>query len=190
MQLGETILLGAALAMDAFAVSAASAMTLKNIRPVDLLLLAGAFGFFQGLMPLIGYFAGNACAVFTIHLASPLACLLLCLVGGKMLTDSLLHPAEPIICLTPQLILLQAVATSVDALAVGVSLAAAGVNLNPTAGLNIWQASLVIAACTFALCLLAGLLGRLCSARLAGQAGKAGVFGGLVLIAIGLKMLF
>lgn len=185
MQLGESILLGVALAMDAFAVSAASAMTLKKIRPADLLLLAGAFGFFQGIMPLIGYFAGSACAVFTIHLASPLACLLLCLVGGKMLADSLLHPAEAIICLTPRLVLLQAVATSIDALAVGVSLAAAGVNLAPTAGLNIWQAAGVIAACTFILCLLAGSVGRLLAARSA----KPGVIGGLILIGIGLKML-
>ncbi|MCX4265946.1 MAG: manganese efflux pump, partial [Firmicutes bacterium] len=85
MQLGEIILLGVALSMDAFAVSAVSAMTIKNIQPRDMLLLAAAFGLFQGLMPLIGYFAGTI--FWSGHLANLLACALLCLLGGKMLTD-------------------------------------------------------------------------------------------------------
>ena len=55
MQFGEVILLGIALSMDAFAVSAVSAMTVKNIRQKEMLLLAAAFGVFQGLMPLGGY---------------------------------------------------------------------------------------------------------------------------------------
>ena len=184
MQLGEIILLGVALSMDAFAISAVSAMTIKNIQPRDMLLLAAAFGLFQGLMPLIGYFAG---AIFwSGHLANLLACALLCLVGGKMLTDSLLHPTEAIICLTPRLVLLQAIATSIDALAVGVSLTAAGLGQTLGAGLNIWQAAAIIAACTFSLCLLAVQLGRFCGRRLA---DKAGLAGGLILIGIGLKML-
>lgn len=180
MNLGEIILLGAALSMDAFAVSAASAMSVKNIRPSETLLLAGAFGFFQGLMPLAGYF------ICTLPSASYalggwtnwLACALLALVGGKMLLDSLLHPAEAIVCLTPRLVLLQAVATSLDALAVGVGLGAAGLSA-AGGGLNIWQSAAVIAACTFVLCLLAVQLGRFCGARLA---DKAGAVGGIVLI--------
>lgn len=193
MQLGEVILLGIALSMDAFAVSAVSAMTVKNIRQKEMLLLAAAFGVFQGLMPLGGYLAGHVCVgaagYWSGQLANLLACALLCLVGGKMLTDSLLHPTEAIVCLTPQLVLLQAVATSIDALAVGVGLAAAGLNQPSAVGLNIWQAAAIIAACTFGLCLLAVQLGRFCGARLARHAGKAGMAGGLILIGIGLKML-
>lgn len=185
MNFGEIILLGAALSMDAFAVSAASAMTIQKIRPGETLLLAGAFGFFQGLMPLLGYCLCAGCPLG--DWTNWLACALLCLVGGKMLLDSLLHPAEAIICLTPQLILLQAVATSIDALAVGVGLSAAGLGSTP-GSLNIWQSAAVIAACTFFLCLLAVQLGRFCSARLAGKAGLSGILGGIILIAIGLKI--
>lgn len=175
----EILLIGAALSMDAVAVSAVSGMSLPRLRRREALLLAAAFGGFQGLMPLLGYFAGAAAAPQMQSWADRLAFLLLACVGGKMLLESLQGGAEALAVITPRLVLLQAVATSIDALAVGVSFAALG-------SVNIWQAALIIAACTFILSWLAVRLGRWCGSLLADKAGAAG---GLVLIAIGLKML-
>lgn len=180
MGFGEYLLLGAALSMDAFAVSAVSGMSIKNISRGDKLLLATAFGGFQGLMPLLGYFAGSLFAAFMSRFAPYIACLLLVGVGGKMIYDALRGEAEPLAAITPPLVLVQAVATSIDAMAVGVSLAAAG-------QVNIWQAAAVIAATTFCLTLIAVELGRRAGALLA---EKAGVLGGVILLIIGLKMLF
>ncbi len=157
--------------MDALAVSAVSGMT-QQPRLRQALLLAAAFGGFQGLMPLLGYYAGNWLAVA--------ACLWAPWLGCGLLLDSLHGQAQAIIQLTLRLVLLQAVATSIDALAVGLGLAAVG--RCP----NIWQAAGLIASCTFGLSLFGVALGRRLGARLA---GKAGVLGGLILIGIGLKML-
>ena len=111
--------------MDALAVSAVSGMT-QQPRLRQALLLAAAFGGFQGLMPLLGYYAGNWLAVAACLWAPWLGCGLLVAVGGKMLLDSLHGQAQAIIQLTLRLVLLQAVATSIDALAVGLGLAAVG----------------------------------------------------------------
>ena len=165
--------------MDALAVSAVSGMT-QQPRLRQALLLAAAFGGFQGLMPLLGYYAGNWLAVAACLWTPWLGCGLLVAVGGKMLLDSLHCQTQAIIQLTLRLVLLQAVATSIDALAVGLGLAAVG--RCP----NIWQAAGLIATCTFGLSLFGVALGRRLGARLA---GKAGVLGGLILIGIGLKML-
>ena len=156
--------------MDALAVSAVSGMT-QQPRLRQALLLAAAFGGFQGLMPLLGYYAGNWLAVAACLWAPWLGCGLLVAVGGKMLLDSLHGQTQAIIQLTLRLVLLQAVATSIDAL-----------GRCP----NIWQAAGLIATCTFGLSLFGVALGRRLGARLA---GKAGVLGGLILIGIGLKML-
>ena len=176
----EIFLIGLALSMDAFAVSAVSGMSIKNICRSDVLLLACAFGGFQGLMPLIGYYTGTLFTVFMNTFAPYIACLLLSLVGGKMIYDALREEAEPLSAITPQLVLVQAVATSIDALAVGVSFAAAG-------SINIWQAISIIACTTFFLTIAAVNLGRSIGSLLA---EKAGLFGGIILIIIGLKMLF
>lgn len=176
----EIFLIGLALSMDAFAVSAVSGMSIKNIRRGDIMLLACAFGGFQGLMPLIGYYTGNLFTGFMSTFAPYIACLLLSLVGGKMIYDALSEEAEPLAAITPQLVLVQAVATSIDALAVGVSFAAAG-------SVNIWQAISIIACTTFLLTILAVNIGRRVGSLLA---EKAGLFGGIILIIIGLKMLF
>lgn len=180
MSIGEILLLGVALSMDALAVSAVSGMTQPNMRLGQALLLAAAFGAFQGLMPLLGYYAGNRLAVAACLWAPWLGCGLLVAVGGKMLLDGLHGQTQGLVCLTLRLVLLQAVATSIDALAVGLGLAAAG--RCP----NIWQTAGLIAACTFSLSLAGVALGARLGLRLA---DKAGVLGGLILIGIGLKML-
>lgn len=181
MALGEILLLGAALSMDAFAVAVVSGMT-SRLGCRRALALALAFGLFQGLMPLAGYFMGSAFASAAGRFAPWLSFGLLAFVGGKMLLDSLrgISAAQALLCLTLRLLLLQATATSIDALAVGFGLAASG--RCP----NIWQTAGLIAACTFSLSLLGVALGKRLGRRLA---DKAGVLGGLILIGIGLKML-
>lgn len=180
MTLWDILLIGAALSMDAVAVAAVTGMSLPRLRPGDVLLLGLAFGGFQGLMPLLGYYAGAAFAPFMQAWADLLAFGLLVWVGGKMLIDSLEGQTEALAAIHLRLVLLQALATSIDALAVGISLAALG-------SVSICQAALIIAGCTFTLSALAAVFGRLTGAVLA---DKAGIAGGLVLIGIGIKLLF
>ncbi len=180
MSITEILLIGIALSMDAFAVSAVSGMSIKNITRRDILLLACAFGGFQGLMPLTGFYAGNLFGVFMDTWAPYIACGLLLIVGGNMIWDTLKGDAEALSAITVKLVLIQAVATSIDALAVGVSMAAAG-------NVNIWQAAGLIAATTFCLTILAVKVGQRLGAALA---EKAGLLGGIILIIIGIKMLF
>ena len=179
MSLWEILLVGIALSMDAVAVAAASAMNNPNIRRREALLLACAFGGFQGLMPLLGYYTGSAFNVFMSTWAPFIACLLLTIVGGKMIWDTLRGDAEALATFTLSVVLLEAVATSIDAMAVGVGIAAG-------TGVSIIPAVSLIAATTFVLTLLAVWLSRLCGDLLA---NKAGILGGIILIIIGIKML-
>lgn len=179
MSFWEILLIGVALSMDAVAVAAASAMNNPHIHRREALMLACAFGGFQGLMPLLGYYTGTAFNVFMSTWAPFIACLLLVIVGGKMIWDTISGDAEALAAFTLPVILLEAIATSIDAMAVGVSLAAgAGVSIIPAASL--------IAVTTFVLTLLAVWLSRLCGDLLA---NKAGILGGVILIIIGIKML-
>lgn len=166
--------------MDAVAVAAASAMNNQNLRRREALLLACAFGGFQGLMPLLGYYTGAAFNVFMSTWGPYIACLLLTVVGGKMIWDTLHGDAEALAVITLPVVLLEAIATSIDAMAVGVGLAA-------SAGVSIIPAASLIAATTFCLTLLAVWLSRLCGSLLT---NKAGILGGIILLLIGFKMLF
>lgn len=187
MSILEILLIGIGLSMDACAVSATNGMCntgtggitgRRSLRRRDVLLMALLFGLFQGLMPLIGYYAGS---VFSAQIATIdhwIALVLLVLIGGKMLYDGLHHDSAcPVKPLSIKLLLLQAFATSIDALAVGVSFAAMNV--------NIYLAVSLIAATTFLLCPCAVLLGKKIGDKLN---SKAEVFGGLVLVFIGLKI--
>lgn len=180
MTITEILLIGVALSMDAFAVSAVTGMSIKNITARDILMLACAFGGFQGLMPLTGYFAGNLFTSFMSVWAPYIACALLVLVGGNMIWETFHGDEEALSAITPKLVLIQAIATSIDALAVGVSFAAAG-------DVNIWQASSLIATTTFCLTIVAVRVGQALGTALA---EKAGLLGGVILIVIGAKMLF
>jgi putative Mn2+ efflux pump MntP len=176
----EILLIGVALSMDAFAVSAVSGMSIKNIRRSEILLLACAFGGFQGIMPLLGFYAGSIFTGVMSVWAPYIACLLLIFVGGKMIWDTMREEAEALTRITLKIVLVQAVATSIDALAVGVSFAAASYT-------NIWSAAGIIACTTFLLTIAAVQFGRVCGSLLA---EKAGIVGGIILIIIGLKQLF
>ncbi len=176
----ELLLLGLGLSMDAVAVSMTNGMTIKRMGIKETLSDALAFGLFQGLMPLIGFLAGSVFAEQISRLGPWIALGVLGFIGAKMLWDGVKKDDE-VLCaerrLTLRLLLVQAVATSIDALAVGVGLAALQV--------HIFLAVSVIAITTFVCSLLAVLIGKQFGDFLG---KKAGLLGGCILILIGLKI--
>lgn len=178
LSFGAVFALALALSMDAFAVAVCYGLSLTRGRRQAALLIGAFFGGFQGLMPLLGGLAGTLLASLVAAVAPYLAFILLAAVGGKMLHDA--RRAEcPVlhgIALLPLTML--AVATSLDALAVGFSLSLVGA--------GILVPALLIAATTFAISAAGVLLGALCGSRLQQYARAAG---GIVLIVIGLRLL-
>ena len=195
----ELLLMAVALAMDACAVSMTNGMTAKKWRTSNVFIIALFFGVFQGAMPLIGYYitdllAGGLREFFEMA-SSIIACILLSFLGGKMIFDAIKEMRggddcgceEGCIgeCLNYGRLTLQAVATSIDALAVGVTLRMAQMNEGGLA-LGVFGSVGAIGAMTFVLCVGAVYLGRAIGNKLA---DKAGLAGGIVLVGIGIKLL-
>jgi len=189
MDIVTLLLLAIGLAMDAFAVSVSTGMTCR-VRAAHVFKMAGSFGVFQGLMPLIGYMVANAFSAQIQAVDHWVAFVLLSFVGAKMLWENLRGKEAAVDCSETayswKRVGVLALATSIDALAVGVSLAVmphTGM-LAPAWGYLVCCA--VVALVTFVLCtvglFLGGRFGRLLG-------NKAEIAGGLVLIAIGLKIL-
>ena len=181
MTIWEILLIGLGLSMDAVAVSMSNAMCMPDMKRRQMFQIAGAFGLFQGLMPIAGYFAGSIFASFITKIGGWIAFLLLGYIGGKMLYDGIQDRNKvETVCkaFTFRLLVVQALATSIDALAVGVSFAALRTNIFLSAGL--------IALTTFLCSLAAIAIGKRCGDRFG---YKAEIFGGVILIAIGIKML-
>lgn len=178
MNLFDIILIGIGLSMDAFAVATANGIVEKP--PLKkALLIAFAFGLFQAGMPLVGYFAGSIFRETIEKYDHWIALVLLTFIGGKMIADFFCKKEEKrqTKSITLKTLLVQAIATSIDALAVGVSFV--GVTF------NIFVAVAVIGLITFALSLAAVILGKKFGAILS---DKATLIGGIILIAIGLKI--
>ncbi|WNG34773.1 manganese efflux pump [Archangium minus] len=185
------LLLALGLAMDATAVSIASALAAPRVRARDALLLAFLFGLFQALMPVIGWALGSQFAKVISAWDHWLAFVLLGGIGAKMIHEAITHhhpgvpdapkqgepPPERNPFATGRLTLM-AFATSIDALAAGVTL--------PVLEVRLVTAAAVIGGITFVLCLLGVSLGRRFGEKLE---GKLDIFGGLVLIGIGVKTL-
>ncbi len=171
------------LSMDAFAVSVSNSLYYAKLRRGEAVLTSFTFGVFQGLMPLVGYLAGRAFAKAVSAFDHWVAFILLGFIGGKMIVDAVRELREPRAApvnhvFSLRLMLVQAFATSIDALAVGVSFAALDV--------NIAAAALFIACVTFVCCLIGHAVGR----RFGGWlGGRAEIFGGVILLAIGLRIL-
>ena len=180
-----SILLGLGLAMDAFSVSLANGLCYQNIKLPKATGIAGVFGFMQGLMPFIGWVLVTTVAkYFTfIEVAIPyIALILLAFIGGKMIYEGVKKKEEkeecPIKPLTFALILVQGVATSIDALSVGFTIA----------HYMIWEALLsagIIAVLTFSICLAGVYIGKAIGTKFQ---NKASIFGGVILIVIGLEI--
>ncbi|MEW6288639.1 MAG: manganese efflux pump MntP family protein [Thermodesulfobacteriota bacterium] len=174
------IFIALALAMDAFAVALAAGVALHPVSKRQLFRLGFHFGLFQGLMPIIGWLAGLSVQSMISAYDHWLAFGLLFFVGGKMIYEAFADDEEkektdPTRGAT---MVMLSIATSIDALAVGLSLAVIGV--------NIWTPALVIAVTastlTVAGMLLGGKIGMIWGKRVE-------VLGGLLLIGIGLKIL-
>ena len=180
MTLLEIILIGLGLSMDAAAVSIANGLTYRNLTGLQKLSMPLAFGLFQALMPVLGYWAGSLFADIISRYAGITAFVILGIIGGKMIKDAF-EPENDTCQVTGYtlgMLLAQAVATSIDAFAVGVSLCASGC--------NILAAAPIIGVTTF-ICSLAALgLGKLFGARLG---VKAQLLGGIILVLIGIKNL-
>ena len=178
----NSILFGVGLAMDAFSVSLANGLNEPDMKKKRMCLIAGVFAGFQILMPLVGWFCvhtiANAFSTFQPFIPW-IALVLLLFIGGKMLLEGLKNeeneekPAVGIGAL-----LLQGVATSIDALSVGFTIASYDTAHAVTE-------SMIIGVVTFGICIVGLMLGRKVGTKLA---GKASILGGVILIAIGLEI--
>ncbi|HWQ21470.1 MAG TPA: manganese efflux pump MntP family protein [Clostridia bacterium] len=170
------------LSMDAFAVSVASGCRIKHVSPSDALRPGVWFGGFQALMPVLGWFGGLTLRNLIQDFSHWIAFALLVFVGGKMLVEAVRGREREEECLEERRstrdMLVLAIATSIDALAVGLSLSVLRV--------SIWWPALLIGLVTCAFSIVGTLLG--CTVgRLVKD--KAEILGGLVLIGIGIRIL-
>lgn len=178
----NSALLGAGLAMDAFSVSLANGLNEPRMSRRRMCAVAGTFAFFQWLMPLLGWLCVHTLverfAAFQ-RFVPWIALFLLLYIGGSMLREGLRGGEETERAgVGVGALLMQGVATSIDALSVGFTIAAYG------AGAAL-VCALVVAGVTFALCVGALKLGRVAGTRLA---GKASILGGVILILIGVEI--
>lgn len=179
----NSILLGVGLAMDAFSVSLANGLNEPAMKKRKMCAIAGTFGFFQALMPMIGWVCIHTIVQYfqSFEKLIPwIALILLGYIGGKMLYEGIKNkggeeekPGVGVIAL-----LVQGIATSIDALSVGFTIA----DYNLSEALI---ASLIIATVTFIICMAGLFIGRKAGTRLA---GKASILGGAILLFIGIEI--
>lgn len=179
----NSVLLGVGLAMDAFAVSLANGLNEPKMGKGRMSAIAGTFGGFQALMPMLGWVCVHTIVEYFqafSRLIPWIALLLLGYIGGKMLIEGLRHQTgddeKPAVGVGA--LMMQGVATSIDALSVGFTIA----------DYNAWMAlaaALIIAVVTFAICIAGLMIGKKSGTRLA---DKAAILGGAILIAIGIEI--
>lgn len=179
MSLFTLLFLSLGLATDAFAVSVSNGMCTEKKGIRCALPYAFAFAVAQGIMPVLGWLAGQAFASVIQRVAHWIALVVLVIIGVKMIAESRkkTESCEINKTVTAKTIVVQSLATSIDALAVGVSLAAMNVSI-------LYSAS-IIAVITFVLCLIGAGIGNRVGHLLE---DKAEVFGGVILILIGIKI--
>lgn len=186
------LLIGVTLAVDAFTVSVTNGISERGMKLRKVFLIAFFYGAFQFIMPVIGYYASNFLSFFIEKISHWVSFAILALIGGKMVFDSVKE-----ICggentereknkLTIGKLTVQAIATSIDALAIGVSMLACETNGELYA--NVWIDSAIIGVITFILCLIAVLLGKFAGEKIKVPAVSQ-LVGGIVLILLGLKIL-
>lgn len=175
------VLLGIALAMDAFSVSLANGLNEPGMRRKKMCLIAGVFGIFQAVMPLLGYVCiktvVNVFAAFE-KLIPWIALILLGFIGGKMLYEGIQNRdgEEESVAVGFWALLVQGIATSIDALS-------AGLTMSGYTPLQAFVTGMMIAVVTFFICIVGLIIGRKVGTKLS---GKASVLGGIILICIGL----
>lgn len=183
MNLGELFLLAVGLSMDAFAVSICKGLAMKKATLKASATCGVWFGGFQALMPTIGFFLGTLFADAIQAIDHWVAFGLLAIIGVNMLKEALVKgeesEEESSADLSVKTMFVMAVATSIDALAVGISLAMAG-------NVNIWMAALFIGLCTFGFSAVGVKIGNVFGDRFEKKAQMAG---GIILILLGVKIL-
>ena len=175
----ELLLIAIGLSMDAFSVSICKGLTTKKFSWRMALVCGLWFGFFQALMPIIGYFLGAQFQEMIEAYDHWIAFGLLFLIGANMIREAIWGKEEKQDgTLGFKTMLLLAIATSIDALAVGVSFACIRVKL--------WSSVIVIGLTTFAFSVLGVKIGNVFGSK---YEKSAGIIGGIILIIIGLKIL-
>ena len=180
MSLFMIFLIAVSLSMDAFAVAVSNGICLGNISRKDTLRTGLFFGFFQFMMPVIGWVLGTSVKGYIEAVDHWIAFGLLLIIGGNMIKEALSEEEETecVVVLTSGKLALQAVATSIDALAVGISFAVLSVNI-------VYAAAIIGVVCfciSVAGCKIGKSIGHLLQE-------KAELAGGIVLIGIGVKIL-
>ena len=180
MSFVEILLIGVGLSMDAFSVSICKGLTTKQFSWRMALICGLWFGFFQALMPVIGFFLGAQFEQYITAVDHWIAFGLLFLIGANMIREALSkkedEPADSSLGFKTMLLL--AIATSIDALAVGISFACIQV--------KIWSSVLIIGITTFVFSIVGVKIGNVFGSKFE---KSAGIVGGIILILIGLKIL-
>lgn len=180
----NSVLLGVGLAMDAFSVSLANGLNEPKMKKGKMCQIAGVFAFFQALMPIAGWICVHTLVqkfkVFEKFIPW-IALILLGYIGINMLIDGIKNEEEDFDNekLTLSVLMVQGIATSIDALSVGFTISEYGL-------IMALVCALVIAAVTFIICMGGLILGKTAGTRLS---GKATILGGIILIIIGLEIL-
>lgn len=171
-------ILAVGLSMDAFAVSVCKGLSLGKIKPKHMCIAGAWFGGFQALMPLIGYFLGSFFAEMIEKYDHWVAFVLLAIIGGNMIKESFGKDEKVDSSMDVKSMLLLAIATSIDALAVGVTFAFLQVQIVPAVSF--------IGVITFIFSAVGVKIGSLFGTK---YKSKAELFGGIVLVLIGIKIL-
>ncbi len=179
----NSILLGVGLTMDAFSVSIANSLNEPGMKKKKMCAIAGVFAFFQAFMPMTGWVCVHTILQYfnAFEKFIPwIALILLVYIGGKMLIEGIRgeDSDDKITSLGIVSLLIQGIATSIDALSVGFTIADYG-------WLMALTASLIIAAVTFVVCLFGLVIGKKVVSKLS---DKAQILGGVILIAIGIEI--
>ena len=181
----NSVLLGVGLAMDAFSVSIANALSESSMKKSRMCFIAGVYAFFQFSMPMIGWICVHTIVEYFSKFEAFIpwiALALLLWIGGKMIWEAVHgeedEAAEVAAKLTFATLLIQGIATSIDALSVGFTIADYGL-------LMALVASLIIAAVTFAICMTGLLIGKKAGDKLG---AKTTLAGGLILVGIGIEI--
>ncbi|MEE1219287.1 MAG: manganese efflux pump MntP family protein [Ruminococcus sp.] len=178
MSIFEILILAVGLSMDAFAVSICKGLSVQKLSPKHSVIAGLYFGGFQALMPLIGFFLGTQFQSLITSIDHWIAFVLLGLIGGNMIKESFGKDEELDDSFSPKAMLPLAVATSIDALAVGVTFACLKV--------EIFSAVTIIGITTFVFCAIGVKIGKIFGCKFK---SKAEFVGGAVLVLMGLKIL-
>lgn len=179
MSFAELLVIGLALSADAFAVSVTNGLCMMKIKKTQMLQTAFAFGFFQGFMPFLGYVLGNAFYTYISRIDHWIALIFLGVIGAKAIVEAIGEKDEECTVkpFSYSLLFVQAVATSIDAFVVGITLAAMGA--------DIMLSISIIAVVTFVISYIGIWIGKLFGAYFG---KKAEIIGGVLLILLGVKI--